>query len=80
MCIPTAPLRRSRAAGSGNVYVNFDAARQAMLAAFADMVASGVPAHVASSEIAGTAAAMEGIPATLGAVKAGEAGDRHGVR
>ena len=80
MCIPTAPLRRSRAAGRGNVCVDFDAARQAMLTAFAEMVTSGVPASIANSEISGTASAMRGILAMLGPVEAGEAGGRHGAR
>jgi hypothetical protein len=80
MCIPTAPLRRSRAAGSGDACVNFDAARQAMLAAYAEMIASGVPASVASSEFAGTASATEGILAMPGPVAAGEGGGRHGAR
>ncbi len=80
MCIPTAPLRRSRAAGRGNVCVDFDAARQAMLVAYTEMVTSVVPASIASSEIAGTASAMRGILALLGPVDAGETGGRHGAR
>ncbi len=80
MSIPTPSLRRSGAAGGGGPSASFDVTRQAMLAAYAEMVASGVPASIASSEIAGTAAAMEGILALLGAVEAGEAGDRHGAR
>lgn len=80
MCIPKAPLRRSRAAGSGNACVNFDAARQAMLAAYTEMIASGVPASIARSEVAGTASAMKGLLAMFGPAEAGETGGRHGAR
>ncbi len=79
-CLLTAPVWRSRAAGSGNACEKFDAARQAMLAAYIEMVTSGVPASIASSEIAGTASAMRGILALLGPVEAGETGNRHGAR
>ena len=80
MCIPMAPLRRSRAAGSGNACEKFDAARQAMLGAYIEMVTSGVPASIASSEIAGTASAMRGILALLGPAEAGETRNPHGTR